>query len=331
MNERITPDDALVQDVIRRVGVKKRLARPALLRRTAAALAALAIILAAPHVAARIPAGYELMYALSPALAQKFVPIQESCVSSGIRMEVAGAYIRGNKAEIYITMQDLEGDRIDGSADLMDSYSIHRPFSSSATCRMLEYDEQSRRATFLISISEWGDHDIEGSRLTFSVGEILGRQEKLLDVPVDLELDVAGLPTQQVELSGGTNLKNGQSIGRVPVPGDSLWSPGEGLCVTAAGYADGWLQIQLMNTKPFELDNHGYFYLIGPDGKRVDSAHAYSYNEEIDGKQVSYSTAFYDVPQQEIGEYKLYGSFWFGGQTTKGDWRVTFPLITGEE
>ena len=330
MNERIAPGDALVQDTIRQIRVKKHLARHALLRRTAAALAALTIVLSAPHIAARIPAGYELMYALSPALAQKFVPIQEECVSNGILMEVVGAYIRGNEADIYITVQDLEGDRIDGSADLMDSYSIHRPFASSAACRRLDYDPQNRKVTFLISISEWGDHDIDGSRLTFSVREILSGQKKMLDVPVDLALDSAGLPTQQVELSGGSNLTEGQRAGRVPVPGDSLWSPGEGLYVTAAGYADGRLQIQLMNTQPFALDNHGYFYFIGPDGKKVYSTHTYSYNEEEGGKCVSYDTAFYDIPQQDIRDYQLYGSFWLGGETAEGDWRVTFPLVTSE-
>jgi len=331
MNQHIAPSDDLIRDTVRQLGDKKRLTRPALLYRAAAALAALAVVLAAPHVAARIPAGYELMYALSPALAQKFAPVQESCVSNGIVMEVVGAYIRGNQADIYVTMQDLEGDRIDGSADLMDSYSIHRAFSSFATCRRLDYDERSRKATFLISISEWGDHDVQGSRLTFSVREILGGQRRVRDVPVDLDLDVAGLPTQTVELNGGTNLKDGQSTGRVPVPGESLWSPGEGLYVTAAGYANGALQIQMMNIRPFELDNHGYFYFIGPDGERVDSVYAYHFLEEVDGRRTSYNTAFFDIPQQDIGEYELYGNFWLGGQVTEGNWRVTFPLAAGEE
>ena len=331
MYERIAPDGALVRDTVRQMEGESRPPRR-VPRRAAAALAVLAVVLfTGGHVAARIPAGYELMYALSPALAQKFAPVQESCVSSGILMEVVGAYIRGNEADIYITMQDLEGDRIDASADLLDSYSIHRPFSSSATCRRLDFDEQTGKATFLISISEWGDHDIEGSKLTFSVGEILGGQKKLLDVPVELDLDVAGLPMQRVDLSGGSGLASGQDTAAVPAPGESLWSPGEGLYVSAAGYANGQLHIQLMNTEPFELDNHGYFYFVGPDGERVKCVQSYAVNEGSGEDRRSYYTFVFDIPQQDIGKYRLYGSFWVGGQVTEGDWRVTFPLTTSEE
>ena len=58
--------------------------------------------------------------------------------------------------KIYITMQDLTEDRIDGSTDLFDSYSINRPFDSSAHCERVRYDESTKTATFLITIDEWG-------------------------------------------------------------------------------------------------------------------------------------------------------------------------------
>ena len=79
-----------------------------------------------------------------------------SCEDDGIKMEVISAYINADKADIYISMQDMTDERIDETTDLFDSYSINRPFSSSATCERMSYDEETKTATFLISITQWG-------------------------------------------------------------------------------------------------------------------------------------------------------------------------------
>ena len=44
-------------------------------------------------------------------------PVNVSCISEGIKMEVVSANVAGNEAYIYISMQDLEGDRISSSFD----------------------------------------------------------------------------------------------------------------------------------------------------------------------------------------------------------------------
>ena len=90
-----------------------------------------------------------------PSTAQFFKPIQKSCEDNGIKMQVEAAYIHDNAAEIYITMQDLIGERIDETTDLFDSYSINRPFSSAAGCTLVGYDAKTKTATFLITISEF--------------------------------------------------------------------------------------------------------------------------------------------------------------------------------
>ncbi len=53
-------------------------------------------------------AAYEILYAVSPKIAQEFKPVRMSSEDNGIKMEV----------------------------------SINRPFSSSATCEMISYDEE---------------------------------------------------------------------------------------------------------------------------------------------------------------------------------------------
>ena len=71
-----------------------------------------------------IPAN-DIFYSLYPDMAMKLSPVNESCEDNGIKMEVESIYVHENMAEIYISMQDLTGNRIDETTDLFDSYDIH--------------------------------------------------------------------------------------------------------------------------------------------------------------------------------------------------------------
>ena len=114
-----------------------------------AACLCLTLLLAIPAMAAAIPAFYQALYEISPSTAQFFKPVQMACEDQGIRMEVVASYLHENTAEIYIAMQDLEGDRLSASTDLLDSYSIHTPFDSSSRCALAGYDGETKTATFL--------------------------------------------------------------------------------------------------------------------------------------------------------------------------------------
>ena len=118
-----------------------------------------------PALAARVEPIYELMYMISPTIAQFFMPVQKSDEDNGVKMEVVSAHIHDNVAEIYIIMQDLTKSRIDETTDLFDSYSINRPFDSSSHCESVGYDKNTKTATFLITIDEWGNKDIAGYTL----------------------------------------------------------------------------------------------------------------------------------------------------------------------
>lgn len=72
---------------------------------TLAACLCLVCVLAVPAMAAFSPAFYELLYAVTPATAQFFKPVQRSCEDNGIRMEVTAAYIHENTAEIYLSLE----------------------------------------------------------------------------------------------------------------------------------------------------------------------------------------------------------------------------------
>jgi len=344
MNDQITPTPALVADTVKLIQSRHRpkgcKSRPFYRRLLMiAAMLALCIVLATPVLAARIPAIYELMYLVSPEVAQLFMPVQEACEDNGIRMEVVSAYLHDNTAEIYITLQDLTGDRVDETTDLFDSYSIHRAFDSSATCQRVGYDSESKTATFLILITEWGDHDISGSKLTFSVREFISHKTSLEDVPVDINL--AGVEefsaTQTIYAVGksGINLSKYTSATNdfvVLNPGMSICAPISGLDVTAIGYIDGMLHIQLATSEKRTLDNHGYFYLVDKDGNQTQYDYSVSFIEGMDSNdRMDYQEFVFDIPKDEIGDYTLYGSFYTSGLHTEGRWQVTFPLMVSED
>ena len=72
---------------------------------------------------------YNLLYKVSPAIAQKLKPVSMSCEDNGIKFEVISAYVEGSEAKIFISVQDIDGDRIDETTDFFDSFSINTPYS----------------------------------------------------------------------------------------------------------------------------------------------------------------------------------------------------------
>lgn len=295
-----------------------------------AAAAVLCVLLTVPALAfAGVAPAYEVLYAISPAAAQALKPVQLSCEDNGIRMEVISAAVQGDRADIYISMQDLTGDRIDGTVDLFDSYRINRSFDGSATCRLARYDARRKEATFLISMTRRDQRDIGGGKVTFSVGAFLsGRQ--MFDGPLpqlDLSAAAQSPDTQTgVDIRGGSRSDGAHmDVRSVPVltRQDDLFSA-PGVQVTAMGYADGKLHIQTHYDNILETDNHGYVYLKSADGQVIHAGSSLSFwDEDHSG---SYDEAVFDVPAEGLSGYQVYGAFWTGAELTRGNWQVTFSL-----
>lgn len=348
MNSKIIADPKLIADTIDMMngtnGLRKNhkaKARPIFRRPVAIAAAiVLCLTLATPVLAANVPAIYELMYLVSPTVAQYFIPVQKSYVDNGIAMEVVSTYIHNDTAQIYVTMQDLTGDRVDKTTDLFDSYSLHIPFDSNSHCEQVGFDETTRTATFLITIStmDGKDINIKSGKVTFSVREFLSHKTALEDVPVDVKLSNVqeATQTQSVYASGfsgkdTTSNMNASDKYTVLTPGSSLDSPIKGLDVTAIGYLDRMLHIQLATTGKLIFDPHGYFYLVDQDGNKVQSDYSVNFIEDADSdNRVDYQEFLFNIPQSEVETYSLYGSFYTSGLHTEGKWQVTFPLVTDE-
>ncbi|MHC1723593.1 MAG: hypothetical protein AB9836_10355 [Aminipila sp.] len=337
MNENISPSRELMEKIINKADkeevCKNKVTLP--LRRPVLILCALLICLftAIPVLAANVSSIYELMYLVSPSVAQSFVPVQKSCVSNGIEMQVVSAYIHGDTAEIYITMQDLEGNRIDETTDLNDSYSLRIPFDSSANCQLVGYDEATKTATFLISITEWGNKKIAGDKLTFSVNEFLSHKQEYSNVLIKEDLsDIKNSSeSQNVSLTGwsGQNtekyISDSESV-KVLKSSEPMNFPVSGIDFTGIGYIDGSLHVQTSVINNLKKDNHGFFQLKDKKGNVVECDYNVGFVENADNNRIDYDEYVFNIPKAEIQKYSLYGDFVTSGMFTEGKWTVTFPL-----
>ncbi len=342
LNDAIVPDPKMAEHLLKKAGtqpskqmVKKR--GPSWFKTAAAILLLCAgLNISITVLAAHVEPVYQFLYLLSPRAAQYFMPIRMISEDQGIRMEVVSASVHENTAEIYISLEDLTGDRIDETTDLYDSYSIHRPFASVGTCERAGYDPVSGKAFFLITLQEqtddWNGHPIQGDKITFSVAEFLSRKSTYEDLIVPMVLtDIPEEPpVKEVTLNGCSGDFEAFDIDHVTnalVPNtivDIL--PSDGITLTAVGWKDGMLHIQTALKDRMENDNHGYLWLENENGKQ-HSVYSISFREELDnGHTVTYDEQIFDVSMEELSDCTLHGYFVISGQKTTGNWQVTFPL-----
>ena len=331
--------DSYIEEILVQTDKKNRISREGRLWKTAAAavLLAFCFFTGVPLLAAEVPAFYQVLYQISPAAAQFFIPVRESCEDNGIRMEVEAACVRGDTALIYVSLQDLEGDRIDATTDLFDSYSIKRSFDSAGSCQRVSYEEETGKATFLVEIIRTDGKPVEGGKITFSVREFISGKAAEEDVPVDLQ------PARLAERENVSFMEASRITGyafseKMPAemeaedfskivlqPQEMLYSPMDKIYITAAGYLDDMLHIQLAVRDKTTLDTHGYLYLTDREGNRVDSYSSIFFMEEKE-ERVDYQEFLFRIPKEELGKYKLDGSFYKAGRNVQGNWRVTFSL-----
>ncbi len=339
MNEQISPDKELVNKIIGSLYETKKeknktrnfFGKPAIIP----AIFVILILTVTPVLAANVPVIYKLMHLVSPAVAQFFTPVQISCVDNSIKMEVVSAYIHDDTAEIYITMQDLTGDRIDETTDLYDCYSINPPFSSTATCQRIGYDEKTKKVTFLISITELGAKKLLGDKISFSVRKFISDKHEYNEIPVAVDFtNISNTKeTQLVSANGGSGPEFEQYIPdlrskvKVLVPSAPMAFPVEGIDFTGIGYVDGMLHLQTSVVNNLTKDNHGYFFFRDINGNKVEYIYQTGFVENpYNDNRIDLTEYVFDIPQDEIGQYSLYGTFVTSGSFTEGNWQVTFHI-----
>lgn len=333
MQRDVRPDAPLLQRT--RAAAQKAPARPRRLRPLIALAAVLVCLaLAVPAFAmpalAADPSGYALLYSISPAAAQFFKPVNRSDEDNGIRLTVDSVYLHSDTVEVYVALQDLTGDRLDETTDLFDSYRINRGFDCSATCSRVGYDAQTRTVRFLISITSFDGQDIEGDKLTFSLGRLLTGKTETEGAVTGLDLAAAQAEpaTQQVEWRGGSGIAaeaggSGAETRTALVPTGTLAAPAPGVAITAMGYIDGLLHIQVLYENIHETDNHGQLWLEN-GAEKLECLGSLSFFDENESD--SFEEYVFDVSPVQLADCTLYGSFVTADTLIEGGWEITFPL-----
>lgn len=269
-------------------------------------------------------------------------PINEQSEDQGIKMNVLGAVRDGDSAEVYITLKDTAGKRLDEKLRLYD-YRIEGGMNLNNS-EVMNYDTRTGEVTLrlLAQGAEIGD------RMSVRIESFLrGEQEK---EGYDSKLDLSGLLADSITDSYKTLKRDRDNIGlaataetsealsaqkelrvldpdamSVSLP-DLDWTK-----LTNIGFIDGKLHVQFSPDTGMGRYNHAEFYLTDANGKRQDiDFYRLSWGEVEAGGKVyggKYQEYVFDIstPEQLKG-LKLMGSLLTYDELVKGSWGATFDL-----
>lgn len=284
----------------------------------------LTLTFATPALATNVPAFNDLLYRIAPAAAMYFRPINLSCEDEGVIVELMAININGDTAEMYISVQ---GDAIDGTVDLYDSYHLDTPKDASAHCQQETYLPESKTAVFYVNYRHMDGSPIDGQKLTFAMSQMLvDKQEYTMTLTHLLPQSTA----ESTTFRPAESLINGRGGEAVHDPGayQDLLVSGEpltlvdGVLFTGSGYVDGKLHIQLRYQDVWQTDNHGFLELSAGDGHPVHSEAAVHFRAENDSV-VEYIFNPAEIPDDPV----LTGDFVTCDTLIQGDWQITFPLV----
>lgn len=282
---------------------------------------------------------FQVVYEMFPDIAMNLVPVNETCEDNGIKMSVEGINIEGDTADVYISLQDMSGNRIDETTDLFDSYDIRTgedyQGDRMAGCSFVSYDEKSKKATFLLSITNMQGTPMSKDKVTFLLSKILTNKNEM--------------SRELTEITNVDEVENTRDVGEVQLRGwasngsdieefsdffekyrrDILcedenihFSPVDGATVTAYGFVNGKLHVQVHYDDILQHDNHGFITLVD-DNSTIYPESIDFWDEEGVG---SYTEYIFDITPEEMENYTVYGEFVTCDTLIEGDWSVTFSL-----
>ena len=278
---------------------------------------------------------YDILHSLYPEVAEKLIPVNMSCEDNGILMNVEAINVDGANADIYISMQDMTGERIDETTDLFDSCNLHTSSDTAGGCEMVDYDPENRKSTFLIELWHMKGNPIEGKKLKFSVSKFLsGKQNTvtelsgfpLSDIPVAEKVQKADNLQFRGYSYGDSTEAESEVVTDYLTPDPAYsYSPVDGVRVNAYGFINGKLHVQVHYDNILTYDNHGFIYLSDTDGNIIECTESASFwDDEEYGSSEEY---IFDIGEDDdLSGYSLWGDFTTCDTLTEGNWEVTFPV-----
>ncbi|WP_152395331.1 DUF4179 domain-containing protein [Paenibacillus guangzhouensis] len=300
---------------------------------TVVIIVCICIMISIPAMASKIPVFQDLVQMIDPALARFLQPIELVSEDKGIQMEVVAAMSDGETAIVYITLQDLTGDRVDRTVDLY-NYSIDD--ANIFSHELVDYNEKTKKATIRMIAN--GGHQLNGKKVTIRISSFLSGKDdygqiatdiKLTDVvhetPKTMKLDMSNIPGGGGELYSEFEKRGTVDILKVDEKTVAL-PPIDFAQISNIGFVQGRLHIQLKWKE--SIDDHGSLYLLNANGDRIDPSNLYFGVDEQGniGYGRQYIEYIFDVNPSQISNYSLHGSFIRNKKYTEGKWAVTFQI-----
>lgn len=291
------------------------------------------VVFSAGVGATAIPSFNHLLSIVSPEMALMLQPIEKTSENNGIKMEVVGAMNDNEMAVIYITLQDLTGNRIDETLDLYD-YSISgaQMFNS----QVVDYDKTTNTATLRIQGN--GGDDLNNRKVNFRITSFLSDKQKFeFAVNANLAEITSNLP-QTVQLNmknipggGGSLYQELKDQGTIQVlkPNETniKLSEVDFMNISNAGIIDERLHIQVQWTGD-DIDSHGYFYFVDDLGNETHPSSINFGTDEVGDTEYGneYTEYIFNLDSLDFEEQELLGYFVSNGKYTTGNWNTTFKM-----
>ena len=312
-----------------------------------AAAMCLLVLISLPAVAKAAPSFYEMVVKYAPSLADYCLPVEYSCASQGIVMQVEAIDVEENVAHVVVSFSDEEGgsDLIHGTVELYGSYGIqsYGGESSIGGCSFLGYDEAADKAYFKMDLT--ANQRIDKAKMVLKAYRLLTditEEEQWISLD-DMIIDPA---TRKEVLNGRTGasesyeyFKEKNVLGKTEGAPDDPRPTAEvmdirradagladELTIMGIGYLDGVLRIQVCRGTYEEADRHTVFYLVDSEGKsHIEDQNVY-WHEEIEGEMFSFNEHWFLVDEEELENLCLCGIFYRNEGLVKGEWEVTLEL-----
>ncbi|MDQ0231397.1 DUF4179 domain-containing protein [Metabacillus malikii] len=300
-------------------------------------IASVLFVFSATVTGAISPSFNNLIATISPELADLLQPIQKTSIDNGIKMEVIAAMSDDEMSVIYLSMEDLDENRIDETIDIYDYFlSIGRMFN----CQLISFDKQQKKAFFRLQAN--GNKQLHDKKIHLSVTSMLSHKHTFEQVEIDLLDQMNKQPNtillDRMHSSGGGG---GQRDSLFSEEQAEILYPGElaiklpkidFLTITNIGIIDDKLHVQV-KWRENNVDDHGRLYLTNDNGK-IQYASTVSFGVDNKGDLTygsNYIEYIFDLQRIDLGDFQLKGDFVSNGLYMEGNWETTFRLESNLE
>ncbi|MGN7413208.1 hypothetical protein [Paenibacillus sp. SAF-068] len=264
-------------------------------------------------------------------------PVHQVSEDQGIRMEIIGAVRDGDTTEIYVSLSDLTGHRID---DTLDVYDYRVTGGNANNAQIIHYDDAEKTAIVRFLIQG----KVTKNRITVQINTLMSGTslQDGYNVQVDWEQLLQEKKINSYEILdrdriSGLGGKTDIQLETDPIPvlhQDVTNIPVEGIAwmhISNMGFVDGKLHIQIDPDNEIGEYNHGYFYFTDEQGQKLDiPEYSISYGHYVkDGVRYGgdYREFVYDLSAvDQLDTLRLQGSFTSISEVVQGNWKTTFNL-----